>query len=769
MGDAPAWARLTRSLRNIRWSGERQFTACCPAHRDQEPSLSVSIDESGKVLVKCFAGCEFSSVVRATNLTEQDFFPPNPEKYKGKHRSRLITLAELAKAKHFDIEFLNSIGVYDYPRAAGGVLIAYADESGELTQRQRWRTAVRAKDGCEWTGPKGVPLVPYGLWKLDEARERKLAVIVEGETDCWALWAHGWPALGLPGAANISCLAAAHLRGLDRLYVMQEPDPAGASFSAKVAARAKELRFGGEILTLRMPAGAKDPCDLHIAGTFDQEFQWAIENAAQLGVSGAKPLREDCNIAGSDLELRTQATFAAVEKINGVSGASPELFSNCTELMLLQEGRATPVNLARMRQWLTAHLNFQSYDRRGNLSPVTPADVLVQNVMVYKPSPLPHLTRVVRRPVFADDGRLIIKPGYDEPSGLVYAPTARLADVKPGDDVQAALALLADLIYDFNFETPADRAHFYAFLFQPIFRELIDGPTPIYRFEAPTSGTGKGLLFNLGATIYGGHVFTTPHGNEEEWAKSLLTHLRTNPEMLLIDNCSNLDSDQLAAATTAWPLWNARLLGTLDSFSVPVRCLWAVTINNPQLKEDVYRRTVRIRIVPGLGVENPSTRTNFRHRPLLAYLQANLPAFVSAVLTLAVFAKESMRPFTIRTMGSYDSWANVMGGVLEALNILGFLEVANDTLARNRDDIAWNEFIALWHEKLGDTWVRSSDLLKIAQEAEIDLGNGNDRSQQSTLGKRLAARRGKIFKGLLLDARDSDNRLQYRVVDSAEK
>ena len=41
------------------------WTARCPAHDDHEPSLSISEDAKGKVLVRCHAGCGQSQVLSA--------------------------------------------------------------------------------------------------------------------------------------------------------------------------------------------------------------------------------------------------------------------------------------------------------------------------------------------------------------------------------------------------------------------------------------------------------------------------------------------------------------------------------------------------------------------------------------------------------------------------------------------------------------------------------------------------------------------------------
>ena len=52
-------------LAKARPNGERSWMACCPAHADKNPSLSVSEGEGGRVLFKCFAGCPAESVAAA--------------------------------------------------------------------------------------------------------------------------------------------------------------------------------------------------------------------------------------------------------------------------------------------------------------------------------------------------------------------------------------------------------------------------------------------------------------------------------------------------------------------------------------------------------------------------------------------------------------------------------------------------------------------------------------------------------------------------------
>ncbi len=44
-------------LRQLRPNGDNSWLACCPAHDDRHPTLSVSVGDDGRVLLHCFAGC----------------------------------------------------------------------------------------------------------------------------------------------------------------------------------------------------------------------------------------------------------------------------------------------------------------------------------------------------------------------------------------------------------------------------------------------------------------------------------------------------------------------------------------------------------------------------------------------------------------------------------------------------------------------------------------------------------------------------------------
>lgn len=56
--------QIATGLDKCRRNGPGNFIACCPAHDDKNPSLSIT-DVDGMVLFYCFAGCSQAAVIEA--------------------------------------------------------------------------------------------------------------------------------------------------------------------------------------------------------------------------------------------------------------------------------------------------------------------------------------------------------------------------------------------------------------------------------------------------------------------------------------------------------------------------------------------------------------------------------------------------------------------------------------------------------------------------------------------------------------------------------
>lgn len=51
------------------------YTACCPAHTDNSPSLAIRELDDGRILMKCFANCSVQEIMGAIGMDIGDLFP----------------------------------------------------------------------------------------------------------------------------------------------------------------------------------------------------------------------------------------------------------------------------------------------------------------------------------------------------------------------------------------------------------------------------------------------------------------------------------------------------------------------------------------------------------------------------------------------------------------------------------------------------------------------------------------------------------------------
>lgn len=68
--------RVLGSLDKIQKRQDGQWSARCPSHQDNGPSLSIRENPDGAVLIHCFGGCTVTDVVAAMGMELADLFPP---------------------------------------------------------------------------------------------------------------------------------------------------------------------------------------------------------------------------------------------------------------------------------------------------------------------------------------------------------------------------------------------------------------------------------------------------------------------------------------------------------------------------------------------------------------------------------------------------------------------------------------------------------------------------------------------------------------------
>lgn len=242
------------------------YTARCPAHDDQHASLSICA-EGERVLVKCFAGCDFPRICAALGLEPKDFFVHSPRETGAtpQHPPPGCTLQAYADAKRLPLDFLKTLGLTDTKRnGVACVRIPYGPD-GPV----RFRTGLTGGDRFRWRSGSRPTL--YGLWRLAESATLPSIVLVEGESDAQTLWLYGIAALGVPGAVNWNEQQdAPYLDGISTIYVVVEPDAGGEAVKRWVSR--SRLR---ERVRLVVLGEHKDVSALHLADPTRFRERWA--------------------------------------------------------------------------------------------------------------------------------------------------------------------------------------------------------------------------------------------------------------------------------------------------------------------------------------------------------------------------------------------------------------------------------------------------------------------------------------------------------------
>jgi hypothetical protein len=94
---------LIDRLAKVKATGPGRWIACCPAHKDENPSLSIEELEDGRTLIHCFAGCGAIEVLDAVSLDWAPLFPPSVDRQEFKPSRRSIPAGALLQIAEMEI------------------------------------------------------------------------------------------------------------------------------------------------------------------------------------------------------------------------------------------------------------------------------------------------------------------------------------------------------------------------------------------------------------------------------------------------------------------------------------------------------------------------------------------------------------------------------------------------------------------------------------------------------------------------------------------
>lgn len=432
----------------------------------------------------------------------------------------------------------------------------------------------------------------------------------------------------------------------------------------------------------------------------------AAGKSVKESVKNMKAANRTVNIRNKDMppeiDLDVMGHRSASEhayEIMSNQGDAPDVFHNggrMTEVLEDETGnlRISEVGPPRFKARLEERIDFVKEDKNVQ------APQAVANLVFHKPlTAYPPLFRITTFPTYTAEMARVMAPGYHAESGLYHKP-------KPGvniptipqeptdEDVKNARDTLVDLFADFPLDSMSrdelvaavqkgddvpSFCHTLSVSLTPTCRDMINGPTPnhLARKDRPRTGATK-LMGN--ASFIGTLNNAVPQSlpdSRSEVQKTIIATLDGGGNYVFFDNLpagQENESDELAAAITAWPSYAGRRLGFTAMVTVMVKQTWLTTGNRTQLSPQLAERTLLIDLDPKM--ENPGERptSSFKYN-LDKHVPANAGRYIHALLVLVQnWIAKGCPKWKGQALGGFESHAEVIGGILDSAGIYGFMK-----------------------------------------------------------------------------------------------
>jgi hypothetical protein len=426
-----------------------------------------------------------------------------------------------------------------------------------------------------------------------------------------------------------------------------------------------------------------------------------------------------------------------------------------------RETRVQEISAPALVRALAGTATWERFDARSDdwvrIDPPTRhANVLFDSTSYHH---LPVLTGLARQPYLRLDGTLMIAAGYDSASGMFGVFDAREFSV-PGNptrtDAESAVALLNDLLVEFNFRTESDRTAALAAMLTAAVRPSL-AHAPMFHARAHMVGSGKSYLCELitaFATPQRGTPTTFP-SDDEECRKLLLAELLRGPAVIEFDNLTgDLIAHKSLCTVLTSEYMTGRVLGVSKTATVGTRALFLSSGNNVGPVQDMTRRCITIHLDP--GCEIPAARS-FTRPDLVRDVLRERGRYVAAALTIVRAWIAAKRPKADCTsIAGYGDWSDLCRQPLLWLGFADPTESVFEAMAEDPDRETLDRMLTGWQSAFGKSAAMVREAIRASEfgdeHAELrevlhDIAEQRGEINRRRLGWWIRRHAGRIVNG----------------------
>ena len=447
---------------------------------------------------------------------------------------------------------------------------------------------------------------------------------------------------------------------------------------------------------------------------------------------------------------------------------------------------------AQIRRLMTVHadwLKIKTIRGKDEIVPAHPPAWAVEGVATLGNWPrIRPLEGIVEAPTLRPDGSLIDQPGYDPDTGVWFVPSGDFPAIPDKPTIAQAVAARDKLYYcveDFPFASEEHKAAWLASYLTALARFAIDGPCPLFLFDANCPGSGKSKLCDIIAILATGREMARGAypDDQTEMDKMLLSVALAGDRFVLFDNVTSgfsVGGSAIDRALTARTM-KGRILGRSEMTpELPVNVVFYATGNNLGVRGDALRRIVPCRLESKM--ERPEERAGFTIQgDLLTYVKEHRGELVTAGLTVLRAYIAAGRPDQNLTPMDYPAWCGLIRNTVNWItgrdpcaSRKELVASDEETVERKAVIVGWETLLALIDQGLGNQEQKTALTVAEAREGvekhavatnpaivamrEIFMIWTRDGKLPSarTIGKRIAKYRGRVCDGKCLKRTSSD-------------
>ena len=711
------------------------YMACCPAHEDKNPSLSISEDPTGKILIHCFRNCTPEAICTALDIKIGDLFNNPNQSTSPKKRTE-----------------------YPYCDVQGSVLYRKV----RIEPGKKKRKDFYAERYCDGKWIKGLGDIQRVLYRLPEvimAKEKGETIYLpEGEKNCDRLREGGLVATtSTEGAGGPWRRQYTETLSQANVVLLFDEDVAGylrrdtiiRELSGKVASL-KVVQLPGLEFTQNHGADVSD---------------WLMHGRT---IQDLKRLVDECP----------------------VHRPSKETVLNSALPILITPGKAQSIQAAGRQAGLVLRDTERFFIRGGGLvkvliddeapklNPIKPTSFaseieLVASVVKYKgetveptilnssqaqlimdsssfQQEVPEIKVLSSCPILILDKGDVLQTisGYNKEHGILSY--SRLP-IKVA--LNKAIELLLGLLVDFKFANPSDKSRAIAQLLTPglITGRIISGRAPLFSVEADESQTGKGYSVKLTAALYNNHPKTITQkrgvGTLEE---ALDMCLIRGHSFISLDNIrGKIDSPAIESLLTE--SFHLARIPYMQPIEIDLRrVILYLTSNQCEFTQDLVNRCCSVQ----LRKQEPSYKfKTYPEGDLIKHVLANNSLYFGSIAAVIDEWVCQGRPQTDECRHDFRWWARPLDWIVQNIFKLpplmdGHRETQKRLVSTQMNFLRTVALLVL-KNSLSNRWLKTLDILELLEEAGVslpslkqsnELGDQTDRSRiLIAMGKEFAA------------------------------